>query len=394
MNPVLLGVTCFISLLIQLHHLFSSKVGETGCGKTHLLNCIQQRYTLDANSKTMPHVKVLRPDLDLVGNTLGSNEDRLIALFAYAFRFIATTSKESGRKNKCLILLDDIDHMFSLSSETNGSGLQRSDQFYTGRRCKALFLRFLDNSLNCRGADGHILVLCTSKSGCTDVEDRFDRTFWRGLPNDEQRRQLITLCFSADLVSEEEYVGGDIVESDNSCIEQVLPIIVHHSAGRSAVELSQCCREVLLSYAKPATSDKKTKSSIFLHRLLCLDKMLQTKSPQSLRSGLLDGVVDMQVFTSEELQSKLLTDAEGTIQMPLLGADARIAYETLMNVVITPLCQSDEIRNLLYGGGPGTGRVGNGIVDVKPTRVGELTLIFYSKMMFPSLPFNVESSTW
>ena len=77
---------------------------------------------------------------------------------------------------------------------------------------------------------------------------------------------------------------------------------------------------------------------------------MQNISPQSLRGESLDGIVDMRVFTPEELQSRLKINPDGEVQMPFLGADAKRAYDALMNVMITPLCRSDEIRYLLYGG--------------------------------------------
>ncbi len=78
----------------------------------------------------------------------------------------------------------------------------------------------------------------------------------------------------------------------------------------------------------------------------------------------MDGIVEMRVYTPDELQSKLRADASGTVLLPLLGADAKRAHEALMNVVITPLCRSDEIRALLYGEGATD--------DAKPIRVGAL----------------------
>jgi len=202
-----------------------------------------------------------------------------------------------------------------------------------------------------------------------EVVDRFDCTFRRGQLEENQRRQLITSCLS---MSNAEDVCDRVDDDDDGCgnVKALLSLIVHHSAGRSAFELSQCCREVILSCVKSSISlnEEKSSSTIFLRRLQCLDKMLQTKSPQSLRGGSLDGIVDMRVYTPEELQSKLTIDTSGAVEFPLLGSGAKRAHEALMNVVITPLCRSDEIRSLLYGGS-GSDQC---FVDVKPIRVGAL----------------------
>lgn len=228
----------------------------------------------------------------------------------------------------------------------------------------ALFVTILDALRENRCpfvGDGHLLLVCTSRSRCGDVVDRFDRTFRIGQPSEEQRRQFITSCLSFG--NAEDHLGNE-----GANIEAILSLIVHHSAGRSALELSQCCREAILGCTKSTFSNVQRNSNMFLRRLEFLDKMFQTMSPQSLRCGSLDGIVDMRVYTPEELQSKLTIDADGTIKMPLLGVEAKRAHEVLMNIVVTPLCRSDEIRALLYGGYES----GQGVVDAKPIRVGAL----------------------
>ena len=360
-------------------------VGDEGSGKTHLLDSIQQRANgflsdskVSKRERDTPSIKVIRPKfpIDLVGNIVGSSEDRLISLFSYACGIVSAASGKRG--GKCLIMLDDIDKIFSLSNndydETSDVAPDggSSSQFYTGRRCKVIFSTIMDalreswSSLD----DGHLLLICTSRSMCGGVRERMDKTFILSQPDECQRRQLIISCLS----------NFEDIETD-SCIErvfgcgdvnQILSLVVHHSAGRSAVELSQCCRNAILIDAESTGSDGmddpgSDRSSIIKRRLIYLDRMLQAMSPQSLRGGSLDGIVDMRIFTPEELQSTLKTDASGEVQMPLFGAEAKQAYEALMNVVITPLCCSDDIRNLLYGG---SSNVSN--IDPKPIRVGAL----------------------
>ncbi|KAL9181764.1 hypothetical protein ACHAXT_012107 [Thalassiosira profunda] len=333
-------------------------VGEEGCGKTYLLDSLQRRIA-KANADTCP-VKVLRPKypVDLVGNSVGSSEDRLISLFNYASR-----TASYGGAGKCLIMLDDIDRMFSLSNDANiespgaDAGVSTT-QHFIGRRCKALFLSILDALREHKSVDnGRVLLLCTSRSRCAEVADRFDRIFKRGQPDAEHRRKLIKNSLS---------FGSDLREGEAADTESLLSLVAHHSAGRSALELAQCCREAILRCAEPANT-RGSNDSMFMKRLQCLDKMLQTKSPQSLRGGSLDGVVDMRVYTPEELKSRLTIDANGEVKLPLLGAEAKRAHEALMNVLVTPLCRSDEIRALLYGGS-GT----DDTASAKPIRVGAL----------------------
>ncbi|KAL7534334.1 hypothetical protein ACHAXR_008887 [Thalassiosira sp. AJA248-18] len=340
-------------------------VGEEGCGKTHLLDSIQQRAAAD-RKLNKSSIKVLRPKypVDLVGNSIGSSEDRLIALFTYASRIVSTAvSEQFDGCSRYLIMLDDIDRMFSLSNDSSeasyGDFDGSSTQFCIGRRCRALFITILDAFREHWPSmgDRHLLVLCTARSRCSEVADRFDRTFKRGPPDETQRRDLITSCLLID-----DDVNHTALEGEDDDINVLLSLVAHHSAGRSAFELAQCCREAILSCSQEINSNMN------MRRVQYLDTILQTKSPQSLRGGSLDGVVDIRVFTPEELQSKLTANANGDIHLPLLGAEAKRAHEALMNVVITPLCRSDDIRALLYGGS------GNGQADVdeKPIRVGAL----------------------
>lgn len=340
-------------------------IGEEGCGKTHFLDTIQQRVKL-MQSKVDVSVKVIRPKypVDLIGNSIGSSEDRLISLFSYASSIVNTGGK-------CMILLDDIDTIFSLG---DGDVISESPnvessatQYYVGRRCKALFLSILDALRHQSRRDddgGHLLLLCTSRKRCEEVSGRFDRIFTRGQMDEGQRREMILKCLSA---SNMEGLEKSAIAVDRST-EDMLSLVVHHSAGRPAFELSQCCREAILADAESTNDNSTDHNGILLKRLHRLDKMLQTKVPQSLRGGSLDGVVDMRIYAPEELLFNLTTDKHGLVRLPLLGAEAKRAFESLMNVVVTPLCRSDEIRELLYGGS----EKGSNGVDFKPIRVGAL----------------------
>mmetsp|Transcript_40718 Transcript_40718/g.69531 ORF Transcript_40718/g.69531 Transcript_40718/m.69531 type:complete len:133 (-) Transcript_40718:907-1305(-) len=117
-------------------------MGEEGCGKSHFLDSIQQQIFASDTS-----IKVIRPKypVDLVGNIVGSSEDRLIGLFTYASRIVSTASGNGPRK--CLIMLNDIGQIFSLSDDINEQSPRTSSStlFSIGRRCKALFLTICVN---------------------------------------------------------------------------------------------------------------------------------------------------------------------------------------------------------------------------------------------------------
>lgn len=365
--------------------------GQEGCGKTHLLDTIQrqqqQRQQQQTGIEKTNNIRIIRPKypVDLVGSSIGSSEDRLLALFSYAYDIIssckhnASSSSPDNNYTKCLVMLDDIDKLLSLSDDANNSGgltidsssATNSTHYFVGRRCKALFLSILDSLREKESSGhGHILLLCTSRVRCDEIVSRFDKVFMKLEPDDDQRREMILSCLAAhdrngERCTELEQVG------DNADIDELLTLVVRHTTGKSAFEISQCCRKVLLICAEASSSIEKC-SSILRRRLTCLDNMIQAAPPPSLRGGSLDGVVDMTVVTQEELESSIIRDSDGEILLPLFGLDAKRAYESLMNVVITPLCRSDEIVELLYGGNAADVPDGSKKACTKPIKVGAL----------------------
>jgi SpoVK/Ycf46/Vps4 family AAA+-type ATPase len=361
--------------------------GFEGCGKTHLLDTIQrqeQRRQQQSHIKKVGtardhpsnRVRIIRPKypVDLVESTIGSSEDRLLALFSYAYDVITTGS--DSKYKKCLVMLDDVDKIFSLSNDDlhakewadSSTAVTNSAHYFVGRRCKSLFLDILD-SLRDKDSikSGHILLLCTSRIQCEEIISRFDKVFFKREPDDLQRREMILSCLAADC-NVEKSAGNAEVTSD--AIDKLLSQVVHHSTGKSASEISQCCRKALLACDKPSSFNDQI-SLILRRRLECLDNMIQNAPPPSLRGGSLDGVVDMKVLTPEELKSGILRDSDGEIFFPLFGSDAKRAFESLMNVVITPLCRSNDIAELLYGGNAVSSH-GFNRAHMKPIRVGAL----------------------
>jgi transitional endoplasmic reticulum ATPase len=324
----------------QFHPLITSMIliGEEGCGKTFLLDSLEQKIKeLQNNQSNIQSVLAIRPThQDFAGNTVGSSEDRWISLFSYA-------ESQTMNDKIVLLLLDDIDTMLSL----NELGGVSSTRFQVGKRCKTLFLSILDRLQSSGSRNrGQIVLFCTSRSRCEDISGRFDRVFTMNQMNDVQRQQMIVSCLSA----RSGFVESTTALPDDN-INDILSLAVKHSAGRTAFELSQCCRDVLLSEAVPGIDDEKHNiCNLLEERIYRLDKMMQTRTPQSLRGGSLDGIVDMIVLTPEELVSRLTTNEFGDIKLPLLGSDAKRAFESMMDVVVTPLCCSEKISSLLYGG--------------------------------------------
>eukprot|EP00986_Skeletonema_menzelii_P000698 scaffold203_cov149-Skeletonema_menzelii.AAC.3 len=355
--------------------------GQEGSGKTHLLDTIQRQQT---SNKEATSVRIIRPKypVDLVGSSIGSSEDRLIALFSYAYDIITTcknTSLSAVNYTKCLVMLDDVDKLLSLSEDGNTTGAladssnaTHSAHYFVGRRCKALFLSILDSLREKDSSiNGHILLLCTSRARCDEIVSRIDKVFVKQEPDDDQRREMILSCLAADYCNDEKSTEPE--QEANDSIDELLSLVVRHTTGKAAFEISQCCRKVLLICAEASPSIDKSHSSL-RRRLTCLDNMIKDAPPPSLRGGSLDGVVDMKVITPEELEARLIRDSGGEISLPLYGLDVKRAYESLMNVVITPLCRSNEIVELLYGGNTADTPDGSKQAHVKPIKVGALLI--------------------
>jgi transitional endoplasmic reticulum ATPase len=332
-------------------------------------------------------------------------EDSIISLFTYA---IAVVQKQHRQQQyfgqKCIIILDDIDKLFALLSTKDDEFIGNDDSNNSTSRCKALFVSILDiihdkctssssssNSLvaddmnNDNDDSGHLLLICTAGSHCVEVVDRFDRIFtldrWeedvhhhhQQQHQKQQRRQMILSCLSSD-------TSLNINDNVSNGIDAMVSRIVHHTIGKRVCELAQICREVLLRDI--IEEQQQQQQSIITHsndavvvvkrRLQCLDNILQTITPQSIRGGNLDGVVDVRVVTPKELQSLLVPyTVDGTVHLPLLGIEAKRAYDELMNIIVIPLCRSDEIHALLYDGGGG-GDHDNATRSTSTMRVGAL----------------------
>ncbi|KAL7521817.1 hypothetical protein ACHAWX_006506 [Stephanocyclus meneghinianus] len=190
--------------------------------------------------------------------------------------------------------------------------------------------------------------------------------------NERQRRLMIITCLSSGVFTDD----SDLMPAlRDDKINEILSLAVKHSTGRTAFELSQCLRDVILAEATTKSDHKEVSNNrhtLFENRLRKLDKMMQSRAPQSLRGGSLDGIVDMIVCTPDELASKLTVDERGEVTLPLLGTEARRAYESLMDMVITPLCRLDKIASLLYGGVPDPGSGPSHCHPPRPIRVGAL----------------------
>ena len=59
----------------------------------------------------------------------------------------------------------------------------------------------------------------------------------------------------------------------------------------------------------------------------------------------------MNVLSSKELRARITFDEHGKEILPVFGRKAKEAWKQLEDLVLAPLCRSDKLDDLLYGGG-------------------------------------------
>eukprot|EP00546_Thalassionema_frauenfeldii_P010141 CAMPEP_0178929686 /NCGR_PEP_ID=MMETSP0786-20121207/20762_1 /TAXON_ID=186022 /ORGANISM="Thalassionema frauenfeldii, Strain CCMP 1798" /LENGTH=584 /DNA_ID=CAMNT_0020606019 /DNA_START=154 /DNA_END=1908 /DNA_ORIENTATION=- len=282
--------------------------GPSGSGKTYLCNQIELRATKNVA------VRVIRPKIpvDFMGFRVGDAESMMLSIFSEIVAYAERT----------ILILDDLDNLIENDDEPDYASI--------AYRLKLTFISCLDQ---CRASN--CLLVCTSSVPLDDTLQRFEKTFVLGVPNFEQRVSMIRSSMRLDESSEEE-------------IEVLLERLGKCTLGRSRAEIVKYYRNAIL-----AVHDK----SIDVETLNGKRSILQTMNdtitqltPASLRSGFIDGYVDMCVKSGAEL---LAPGYEKGLSLPLIGDEVAEAWRQLESVVVTQLCRADALDQMLYGGNDG-----------------------------------------
>jgi SpoVK/Ycf46/Vps4 family AAA+-type ATPase len=259
---------------------------------------------------------VIRPQLplDVLGRALGDVEDSLVSI-------LGTVHKLESQK--LVILMDDVEHL--LKSDGRKS--------HTSIRSQSTLLTVLD-SLEANVPSGtHVLLVGFSCSTCEVLASRCDKVFLLESPNEDERRAVISTLLA-------------VATHGSGEVGTLLSAVVEATAGRSYAELSQYCRQTIEHCAM-----QNDVSGVA--RLRRLKARLSSVTPASLKSGLIDDIVDVRVMTAADLLSQSpITTATASYEELLRGQSAKEAWDELIKSIVIPLCRSKEFNALMSHADP------------------------------------------
>ena len=279
-----------------------------------------------------PTHKVINPTLpmDTMGRTIGEAEDNILSLVSYA----------ACQRLPTILILDGIESVVGTLGDQAGLGDDKSWanvgslQSHSMARSQSTFFSLLDRLRDLsRVRNTALLVVCTSLSDYSDSVGRFDRTFQLSIPSADERRNLITT-----------QIG---IQSSNSSgdVEGLLMDAVEGTVGMSFAEISQCCRNAIQRSSIEIGNTTVAPMPI----LSRLKEQLQSRIPESLRSGTNDDFVDLTVLSARELLLQHKQESEGnSIRLPVLGEQAEVAWKEMEKLLLVPLCQSEALNRLMF----------------------------------------------
>eukprot|EP00934_Nitzschia_sp_Nitz4_P002746 Nitzschia sp. Nitz4//scaffold128_size63911//17080//19513//NITZ4_006215-RA/size63911-snap-gene-0.66-mRNA-1//-1//CDS//3329534820//2736//frame0 len=327
--------------------------GPEGSGKTHCCNEIES---------TMPsQVVVLRPSLpnQILATRVGQAEDSLIAMINYA----------KSSENRSLLILDNIDSVCSFhSAPQHGKATnetQSNRELHVTARLRALFLTLIDMVHQTPGSP--MMLLCTSRENIGKQLGRFDQTFTLQLPNAQDRKLLIRSCLLQCKANDD---GGTMRSDEVDCLAV-------NTSGLSVAELGLHCRQAFVASIENGVPDDAS----FLQ---ALKVQLQQVPPEALKSGVNSDFVDMQVLTNRDLVEKHSGSKE--LELPLYGRVVEDAWGELQRLIVTPLCQTKELHNILFNGASNSGKkFAGGVMLTGPPGTGKTSLAYHCAAVASSL---------
>jgi SpoVK/Ycf46/Vps4 family AAA+-type ATPase len=286
-------------------HIFPTKVilllGPTGSGKTHLCHQIINK------TRNLQDVSIIHPllPIDIMGPNIGDTEYSLNALFHAA-----------STERKYLIILDDVHSLLSHKEEREA---------FDFLRIRLDFMSHLDR-LHTEGKN--TLLIATSTDNMEETLRRFDRTFHLTSPDHGERISMIRSCLEIHDTTQE--------------FEESLQVMANCLLGRSRAEISQFCRQaVQREFNSSAVGDSYTRKSQLLSSMT---SELSQLVPESLRVGVIDCFIDMNVFSASMLNQPGLPTS-----LPLVGDEVNDVWRNLEALIITPLCHANALNEILGG---------------------------------------------
>lgn len=252
-------------------------------------------------------------------------------------------------------------------------------------RLRATFQSLLSLILS---QSNNILLICTCKS--VPPNDLFSSSFshktkqyaFSNIPDSQKREEIIASCLQLHSITQQtssfSVFKDDDTNNNNgdysydkkqplaSRHQIVLDRIVNHALGKSISEIILYCREAIIStHKKNSTVNNKNDEKLteqpnsspthyknyhiwsLLKSMESIVSIPQTSSSLTDSSylRLLDGVADLHVYTTPQ---EIFPTFKSGDEIPLIGKDANRAWKQLKSLIITPLCQYQQLDDLLF----------------------------------------------
>jgi len=246
--------------------------------------------------------------------------DRILALFSYAIQ-------HNNAVKSTILILDDIDQL--LGSYDNNSTPNRIRQHNPNRLVHALFVTLMDLCKDLHTRTRNILVLCTScndvSASMVDTYPRFDAIFsLTKTPADLNTRRLVLSHI---------YCRHQIMFPTNTTF---INHIVVSTDGYSVSNLLELYRNLIKHDQDIQTDDQRRKDPS------SFDITLQKKKDDTLSAT---EFLNLHHHHHQSIASP--GTHRVTLEFPLHGDNAMEAWNHLREIIVTPLCYSNDLDQLL-----------------------------------------------
>ena len=290
-----------------------------------------------------------------MGKTIGSSEDLILSLFAYA----KNTTKPS------IIILDDIETIIGCEDDASANPISDTSGDYktihephVTARIRTLLFSLLDTIQAAENDNTRTLLLCTSKINFGKSMGRFEHVYTLSTPNVTERREIIL-----------QHLRHPTFEPS------LLSNLVECTSGLSYAELAQYCRQAVLQNL----NQEKDFNITFLE---VLKEQIQMSVPESLRMGVNTDFIDMKVMSAKDLREQSNVADPSMTNLPLFGNSMESAWQELLRSIVVPVCQAGELNKLLHQDGSGGGKIfAGGVILTGPPGCGKSALAYHCALV-------------
>ena len=253
------------------------------------------------------------------GQIIGQLEDSILSICHIS---------RSPNEDHNIVLVDDFDEIVNApDTARNTTGLTNLDErveSHSSTRALYAFLSAMDSFCNSLESEPNLTFICMARSHAHQTLARFDDVCKTDNPTFEERKNILSSFVKVDAVG------------------SALNHLAELSVGLSYAEIAQNCRRLISD--NPGllmTTGGHCEDAL----VRALGESFQTFAPASLRSGIVDGFVDIRVWSAEDLlQSSPLHPSA----CPLYGTTNEFAWKELESNIVIPLCREKELNQILF----------------------------------------------